>query len=72
MADFNVGQQPCDKYDPQMESNGYAIWENVHECFCGRSVGKHCEKMVSFCENCYQDHHEGGHEACQCGGKGFE
>jgi len=72
MKNFTIGQQPCQNYLPRQEANAYSIWDNVHECFCGHSIGKHCEKLVSFCENCSKDHHEDGYENCQCRGKGFE
>lgn len=72
MANYTIGQQPCNNYIPQMEANEYATWANVHDCYCGHSKGKRCEGTVSFCENCNSDHHSNGYESCQCGGKGFE
>lgn len=72
LYDFKSGQQPCDNYTPKMDGNGYAEWENVHECYCGHSKGKNCEGLVSFCLNCHSDHHSNGYQSCQCGGKGFE
>lgn len=70
MANYTIGQQPCNNYIPQMEANEYATWANVHDCYCGHSKGKRCEGTVSFCENCNSDHHSNGYESCQCGGKG--
>lgn len=72
MRIFDIGQQPCQKFTPQMVHIGDGLHVNIHECFCGYSVGKRCEKTVSFCLNCCRDHHEDGYENCQCGGKGFE
>ena len=72
MRDYTVGQQPCQNFKQRMDGNENAMWGNVHECYCGHSKGNGCTKTVSFCENCYKDHHEGGYENCVCGGKGFD
>lgn len=66
--EFSVGLQPCQNFSPQIEHNEHAQWENRHECFCGHGTEKPCTKTVSFCTNCYRDHHEGGYENCVCGG----
>jgi len=59
MSEYEIGQQPCDNFTPQMESNAYATWTNEHQCYrCGGDV------TVSFCENCMRDHHSGGYETC--------
>ncbi|KKM04559.1 hypothetical protein LCGC14_1763000 [marine sediment metagenome] len=58
--DFKEGQQPCQDFKPQIEANEHAMWENRHECY-------KCSGTVSFCENCYWDHHEGGYEKCVIG-----
>ena len=55
---YTVGRQPCDNYKAQKDGNAYNIWDNVHECF----IGDGC--TVSFCENCYSDHHSNGYESC--------
>ncbi len=68
MSKYEVGQQPCKNFKQQMTGE----FGNVHECYCGHSIGNGCDKTVSFCENCNIDHHEGGYESCQCKGKGFE
>ena len=54
---FTEGEQPCQSFMPQIEANKYAIWENRHECY-------RCGGLVSYCENCHRDHHEGGYETC--------
>lgn len=56
--DWEVGKQPCKNFKPQMDGNEHATWANIHECYRCK-VGK-----VSFCENCYRDHHFGGYEKC--------
>ncbi len=68
MTKYEVGQQPCKNFKQKMTGE----FGNVHECYCGHSIGNDCGKTVSFCENCNSDHHEGGYESCQCKGKGFE
>lgn len=54
---FQIGQQPCNIIDRQIESNAYAQWANVHECIF-------CYRIVSFCRNCAHDHHEFGWDTC--------
>ncbi len=54
---FIIGKQPCQNFNPQIEANEHAVWENRHQCY-------RCGGTVSFCENCYYDHHEKGYEAC--------
>jgi hypothetical protein len=71
MSDFISGQQPCKNYVAEQDGNEYAVWDNVHECFCGHSKGLHCPFLISFCENCNKDHHEDGYQACICEGKGW-
>ncbi len=67
MIKYEVGQQPCKNFKQKMTGE----FGNVHECYCGHSIGNGCDKTVSFCENCFTDHHEGGYETCSCGGAGF-
>jgi hypothetical protein len=55
---YRIGKQPCANYNPQMEMNEHAIWENVHECY-------RCKSNVSFCLNCMRDHHLDGYETCK-------
>ena len=55
---YTVGKQPCDNFKPQMEANEYAMWENLHQCY-------RCGGEVSFCLNCYKDHHKNGYETCK-------
>lgn len=57
---FTVGQQPCDNYMPKIDGNEYAMWDNEHECY-------KCDGTVSFCENCFWDHHANGYETCKEG-----
>ena len=55
---FRDGKQPCNNFDPQIEVNEYAMWENQHQCY-------KCGGTVSFCLNCHKDHHDGGYETCK-------
>ena len=55
--DFRAGKQPCNEYNPQLESNEHGIWDNQHQCY-------KCGGVVSFCLNCNRDHHENGYESC--------
>lgn len=60
--DFKAGTQPCQQYTPQKDYYGFP---NIHDCygpFDGRPRG--CTGKVSFCLNCYCDHHSGGKETC--------
>ena len=57
MNRFKIGQQPCNNFIPQLEENEFGIWENRHQCY-------RCGGIVSFCVNCYRDHHDGGYENC--------
>jgi len=64
---MNEGRQPCERYQPQMDGNPYAVWENVHECFGPYPVAagvERCAGRVSFCLNCDSDHHGGGWDTC--------
>jgi len=56
-SDFEIGRQPCGNFKPQLDSNGNAMWDNRHECY-------KCGGLVSFCLNCYKDHHAYGYETC--------
>lgn len=63
--DFTSGRQPCENFDPKIEYFG----TNHHECFGpydkeARATGLRCVALVSFCEQCTTDHHEGGWGAC--------
>ena len=59
MNKFEKGEQPCGFYTPQIDGNEYGTWENQHECM-------RCEgSIVSFCLNCYRDHHANGYETCK-------
>ena len=65
-AKYIVGRQPCTEFEAQREGNGFAEWDNVHECFgpfCD-SERPRCGGTVSFCTNCYSDHHSDGWDAC--------
>lgn len=61
-----MGKQPCQYYNPHLEANEYAIWNNVHSCYCKDKNGEYCKKTVSFCDACHNDHHEDGYENCVC------
>ena len=63
---FTEGRQPCAAFKPQRDGNGYATWDNIHECFgpFDDSGRERCGGSVSFCENCYSDHHSGGWNTC--------
>jgi len=63
---FDIGEQPCQNFRGQMQANAHAMWENRHECYHSSPDGERCEMLVSFCENCHCDHHEGGGETCAC------
>lgn len=57
---FTIGRQPCQDYVPKLDGNGYAEWDNVHQCiYCGDDT------TVSFCLTCCRDHHENGYETCK-------
>lgn len=58
MSRFETGKQPCNNFNPQIEANTYAQWENEHQCY-------KCGGIVSYCLNCYRDHHENGYETCK-------
>ena len=49
--DYELGRQPCDKFDPQDGSMPGVT--NEHEC-------PNCLFTRSFCLNCYSDHHYKG------------
>ena len=63
---FTKGKQPCANFKPQREGNGYATWDNLHECFgpFDDSKRERCGGTVSFCENCLYDHHSNGWDTC--------
>jgi hypothetical protein len=66
---YTEGRQPCDRFDPAMSVNEYAVWPNVHSCFGpyddhGKVHGQSCDGHVSFCVGCRSDHHSGGWDAC--------
>lgn len=65
MSKFEIGKQPCDNYDPDIDGNGYGQWENVHECWCDINGKGICGGEVSSCMNCNKDHHAGGYESCK-------
>lgn len=57
MSKYEIGIQPCDKLQRR---EGWMQLPNVHQCFwCGGDV------TVTFCENCYFDHHENGWNTCK-------
>ena len=60
---FTIGQQPCAHFCPQRDGNGYASWDNRHQCF----HSDQCAGMVSFCLNCNSDHHSYGYDKCGLG-----
>ena len=60
MTNFEIGNQPCDNFKPQIEHHEQGCWTNVHECY-------KCGGKVSFCMNCHFDHHDGGYETCKEG-----
>lgn len=57
MADFEVGEQPCQKLVRHEDGNANAIWPNVHVC-------PECDGLRTFCETCCKDHHDGGWGPC--------
>lgn len=63
MSKYEVGQQPCQNFKPHRDGNGYAEWDNAHECiFCAVAYEN---VTVSFCETCCKDHHANGYETCK-------
>jgi hypothetical protein len=58
---YDGKDQPCQNYKPQMEGNEHAMWENAHTCY---GCAPERDSSVSFCVNCYSDHHEGGYASC--------
>lgn len=61
---FDKGKQPCEDFNPKKDD-----WHmtNIHECYGPLKDGKmqkNCQWTVSFCQNCYTDHHENGYETC--------
>lgn len=54
---FKDGSQPYNEFQPQLESNEHATWENEHQCY-------KCGGVVSLCVNCGKDHHKNGYESC--------
>jgi hypothetical protein len=56
--EYAVGQQPCQELRRKRGDIAAAPeLPNVHQCY-------RCGGRVSFCENCYRDHHENGYETC--------
>lgn len=58
---YEVGDQPCKKFDPQeadIEAAHGTGLPNVHQCPI-------CWGRRSFCSTCYRDHHEHGWETCK-------
>lgn len=62
---YAVGKQPCQSLNRKTDGNPHAVWLNVHQCY-------RCNGTVSFCENCYRDHHYNGYESCKRGGSAAE
>lgn len=60
---FIEGKQPCQNF--KEESGYFGVIE--HDCYCKKN-GTLCEGTVSFCNNCFRDHHKGGYEKCSCSG----
>ena len=63
---FDLGQQPCTAFRPAQTITEHGAWDNRHSC-CGpqiRHEKKECSALVSYCDNCHRDHHEGGYETC--------
>lgn len=56
--EFTMGEQPCERFNQQLDGNEYGAWGNIHECY-------KCSGKVSFCVNCCRDHHENGYETCK-------
>ena len=54
---YTTGKQPCGEFKPQRDGNGYAEWDNEHQCY-------RCGGVVSFCMTCTKDHHAAGYETC--------
>ena len=61
---FNEGKQPCKSFTPQEE--GHFGGAQIHTCY-GFSVHdkRTCYSAVSFCKNCFTDHHMDGYETCK-------
>jgi len=60
-ADFNVGSQPCENFEPDKFSltpdlSGEFL---VHDCPVCKQLG-----VRAICENCGYDHHKGGWGNC--------
>jgi hypothetical protein len=60
---YEEGTQPCADFKAQDDL--FLGSGNVHECY-HKLNGKQCEGTVSFCTNCFKDHHSGGREGCLC------
>lgn len=58
LVSFKKGKQPCNDFKGQIEHHEHGSWENRHQCY-------KCGGIVSFCENCYKDHHDNGYETCK-------
>jgi len=52
---YKKGKQPCEKFTPEVDSMGRI---NQHVCI-------RCDKTVSFCVKCSNDHHEQGYNTCK-------
>jgi len=62
---YTVGVQPCSNFMPRQDM----YRDNIYECFGPydnkpSNVQNPCRQTVSFCENCYSDHHVNGWETC--------
>ena len=66
MTNFEISEQPCNKYEAQSDGNQHDIWANIYQCVCPLDGSKVCQGFVSFCLNCKRDHHDGGAENCIC------
>ena len=55
-VDYEIGRQPCDKFNPQ--DGSYPGIINEHQC-------PRCLLIVSFCINCHKDHHYRGWDCCE-------
>lgn len=53
---MNQPDQPCQNY-----KNRTDYWYSSHQCV---RCKPETDSYVTFCENCYTDHHLGGYSAC--------
>lgn len=59
-TEYEIGEQPCDRFSPDGRHGGPPSGFSVHECIrCKRH-----DATVVFCQNCSLDHHSNGYRSC--------